>query len=887
MSEVAITNHGDEPYDIYQFLEDHRVEKGNTHTHTSMGLGKYAGSYYIRPAELDLFYKLYEEAIFADKPLHLIEKHEEIGPIVIDFDFNYEFDQHERLHTVDHIEKIVQLYMNEIMSLFEIEADDARLIAFVFQRAKPYKDRGKTKDGIHIMFPFIVSAPEPQYYIRNQILGKIGSVLGDLPVKNAPSDIVDKSVIYSNGWMMFCSRKQNRDPYMLTHMYNGEMEYIDYQEYDYGTRDLTRFFSIRGKKMDEVIPIREDKREMMEKFSQKKRVVNTKMKMKTGMNAAHDFGQIGEIVAILSADRAESYNTWMEVGWALHNIDPGAIELLDMWIQFSRRSPKFEEGTCEREWEKMKNEGLGVASLYYWAKIDNYEKYREIMDKDTNRMLDKSLEQITHWDIAKVLHMIYKYEFKYSRHRWYMFKNHLWVETSDGMELRQKISTELVNKYFRLISDLNRLASTDDPEVTEEEKEEYKKKSQKVMGLIKELKMVPFKDSLMKEAKEFFHDDKFVERLDTNPFLIGFNNGIYDLQKMELRDGRPDDYVSITTEIDKIDFTEDHEHLTDLTYFLSTVFADEEVRNYFLTFLASCLQGVNQEQRFRVWTGTGGNGKSLINNLFKMAYGQYCINLPITLLTQKRASANAPTPEIVQTKGKRYAYLEEPDSGERINVGIMKNWSGTDTIKGRGLNKDPIEFKAQFKMALLCNDIPALPAHDGGVWRRMEIIEFKSQFVDNPREENEFKKDYHLEEKLPYWKEIFMAMLIDVYYREYKLHGIHVPTEVTKFTNEFQKQSDMYGEFMADAFDETKEKSDIVEIDDIYNEFRLWFVEENADHKVPAKKDFKIYLKQKYKKNMLNTKEIRGIKFRIGYQKKSNGTGGQIMSMVSTMNGVV
>ncbi len=886
--ELITTNGGDEQYDIYKFLDEHRVEKGQSHTHTSMGSGKFSGSFFIRSSELDMFYNLYETAIFEDKPLHLIEKHEEIGPIVIDFDFKYEFDQHERLHTVEHIEKIVELYIEEIVTLFDIEKDDARLIAFVFQRDKPYKEKGVSKDGIHIMFPLIVSPPEPQYLIRNQVLGKIGGILADLPVKNTPADIVDKSVIHSNGWMMFCSRKPNRDPYLLTQIYNGNMELIHFEQYEFWTRQITRFFSIRNRKADEVIPIREDKKVALERYLSKKKATSSKkMTMKVGMNVGYDLAQIQEIMAILSPERAESYNTWMEVGWALHNIDANAIEMLELWIEFSKKSSKFEEGICEREWEKMKNEGLSVASLYYWAKIDNYDEYRRIMDKDTNQMLNKALEQITHWDVANVLYKIYKHEFKYSGGRWYMFKNHLWIETSDGIELRQKISTELVNKYARLISDLNRLASSDDPEVTEEDKEEAKKKIGKVMGLTKELKTTGFKENLMKEARELFYEQKFVEKLDTNPFLIGFANGIYDLQKMELRDGRPDDYVSISTDIDKIDFTEEHEFFPDLTYFLSTIFVDEEVRNYFLTFLASCLQGVNQEQRFRFWTGTGGNGKSLINNLFRMSFGQYCINLPITLLTGKRANSNAPSPEMVQTKGKRFAYLEEPESGDRINAGLMKNLSGADVIKARGLNKDPIEFKPQYKLALLCNDIPALPAHDGGVWRRTEIIEFKSQFVDNPKGENEFKRDYHLEEKLPHWKELFMAMLIDIYYRDYKIHGIHVPAEVTKFTNEFQKQSDLYGEFMADALDETKEKTDIVEIDEIYNEFRLWFVEENADHKVPAKSDFKKYLKQKYKKNMPNLKEIRGVQFRSGYQKKSSGAGGQIVGHVTTMHGVV
>ncbi len=886
-SDIPSTNDNNE-YNIYHFLEEHRVEKGQTLTHTSMGQGKLAGSYYIRPNELDLFYDLYEKAIFSENnmPLYMIERHEEIGPMVIDFDFKYEFDVSERLHTDEHIEKIVDLYMTEIVNLFDIDRDDDRLVAFVFQRPSCYKAKGITKDGIHIMFPFIVSTPEPQYFIRNQVLGKIVPILSDLPLKNPPSDIIDKSVIYSNGWMMLGSKKYKCDPYGLVAVYDGNINKIDPGDYNYGTRDLPRFFSIRGRNQKDVIPLKEEMVAMVDKLMQKKNKNGT-LKLKVGMNLGYDLQQIGEIVNILSVDRCESYNTWIEVGWALHNIDPNASELLDLWIEFSKKSSKFVDGECENHWEKMKNEGLGVASLYYWAKIDNYEKYREIMDKDTNQLLNKTVEQITHWDIASVLHKIYKYEFKFSGGKWFMFSNHLWIETSEGLELRQKISTELVQKYSKLISEYNRLASSED--ITEEEKEEYKKKNGKVMELIKNLKNSGFKDSLMKEAKELFYEQKFIEKLDTNPYLIGFNNGIYDLQKMELRDGRPDDYVSLTTGIDKIDFDAEHEFANDMNYFISTVFVDVDVRNYFMTFLASCLQGVNVEQRFRVWTGTGGNGKSLINNLFKLAYGQYCINLPITLLTGKRANSNAPTPEIVQTKGKRYAYLEEPDSGERINVGIMKNWSGSDVIKGRGLNKDPIEFKAQFKMALLCNDIPALPAHDGGVWRRMEIIEFKSQFVDNPnpKSELEFKKDYYLEDKIPLWKELFMAMLIDVYYNDYKLYGIKVPDEIKKFTQGFQRESDAYGEFMSQTFIETKDSRDTVDITDMYNEFKLWFVEENNEHKAPSKKDFKLYLKQKYK-NGFTLKEIRGIKFCEGYQKRIEGGNGNIfLNNITSMANVV
>ena len=106
----------------------------------------------------------------------------------------------------------------------------------------------------------------------------------------------------------------------------------------------------------------------------------------------------------------------MEVGWALHNIDPNDQALLDIWIDFSKRSPKFydmKEGKCEKLWDKMKNSGLGIGSLYYWAKTDNYEKFLEIQSMSIQTHIRRSIENVTNWGIAKVLYEMYKFQFKY------------------------------------------------------------------------------------------------------------------------------------------------------------------------------------------------------------------------------------------------------------------------------------------------------------------------------------------------------------------------------------------------------------------------------------------------------------------------------------------
>jgi putative DNA primase/helicase len=256
------------------------------------------------------------------------------------------------------------------------------------------------------------------------------------------------------------------------------------------------------------------------------------------------------------------------------------------------------------------------------------------------------------------------------------------------------------------------------------------------------------------------------------------------------------------------------------------------------------------------------NGKSKLIELFVSCMGEYSIKFPITLLTGKRASSNACSPELVVAKGKRFGYFEEPSENERINAGLMKEFTGGDKVYARGLHKDPIEFKPQWKLALLCNDIPEVPPHDNGTWRRMEIIEFKSRFCDNPKEDHEFAIDKKLSEKLTGWKELFMSLLIDKYYVLYKKHGINVPNEVIKFTLEFQKQCDIYTDFLSEKLDQTKDMDDILEISLTYDEFKVWYEETFSNHKYPSKVEFKKYLTKKYGKKIITTKGIKGFKFK-------------------------
>ena len=111
--------------------------------------------------------------------------------------------------------------------------------------------------------------------------------------------------------------------------------------------------------------------------------------------------------------------------------------------------------------------------------------------------------------------------------------------------------------------------------------------------------------------------------------------------------------------------------------------------------LASTLIGENNDQTFNIYNGCGRNGKSKLVELMSLALGEYKETVPITLITQKRNSVGSTSSEVVALKGARYAVMQEPSKGDKLNEGIMKEITGGDPLQGRALFKDCVTFIPQ------------------------------------------------------------------------------------------------------------------------------------------------------------------------------------------------
>ncbi len=400
---------------------------------------------------------------------------------------------------------------------------------------------------------------------------------------------------------------------------------------------------------------------------------------------------------------------------------------------------------------------------------------------ELNKLINLSIESQTSYDIASILYLMYHNDYKYSvcGNLWYYFENHIWYKSKNSNMLKTIILTELYDLYLQRISDNNKKRK----DLTNKEQENIEIQNIKIANIIKILESDTFREEIIMECKKLFYDIEFLNKIDENPYLIGFNNGVYDLKSGELREGRRDDYISLCTNINKIDFNKEDPQWNELNKFICTIFPNEEKRNYFLTYLSTCLQGINNEQKFRIWVGERMNGKSKLEELFIEAFGTYTFKFPITLLTGKCHTSN----KIIAAKGARFGYFVEPSDCDTINSGLFKEFCGNDKIYSPCENHDYIEFIPQYKMSLICNSVPNFSKNDERLLKGLEIIEFTSKFKENPNPENpnEFMIDTKISEKIKSWKELFMAYLIDIYYTQYREsngNSLVVPEEVKTYS---------------------------------------------------------------------------------------------------------
>jgi len=828
---------------IEDYLNKTRVGSGGNINYTHVAMGeKFVGKFMLDKKQIKEFTKLYAEAIDYGVVFSIAEKPKDYGPLLIDLDLEIPLEDHndERLYDDNMIYQVIKIYREIACEYLDLNADE--LTASVFEKPKPSKKATTIKDGVHIIFHGITAHYKLRYLIRQKVVHKLNNSELFKKFINPVDKILDKQVVHTNSWLLPGSRKKDGQLYELKYIFDQNNDLIDITRILSDKYKMIRLYSLQDKLRNETnasVYLKDITFEIIEDdFSKIGYKPSTQTNIYEPCEISSDKEEIVTrakfLVSLLSDKRNDNFESWIRVGWALHNIDKS---LLSTWIDFSKTSPKFKEGECEKCWYSMRNDGLTIRSLMAWAEEDNNQKYKLYMEQELNEVLIKSFDGSTYY-VAKALRTKYQNRFIYNpkNSSWYEFKNHRWFKIHDGYTLKLELSEGFANEYIELSNKINSKAK----KASGIDKDNLISKAAKIQKIASSLMNITFKDKIMKEAVTLFTDPDFDKKLDENYDLIGFNNGVYDLEAGEFRDGRVDDYISKTTNVDFYEFNESNPYVPKMFKFFKEILPIESVRHHMLLTLSSCVSGHNKDEKLRIASGSGGNGKSLLFSLVQQSLGEYYISCPITIITRKRNSSNQASPELLRLKGARCGCFQETDDGEKLNVGIMKEITGNDSFMVRGLFVDPVEVKPQIKFYLACNQLPELPSVDGGVERRLEHIHFGAKFTENPTKPNEFLIDNTLKQKIKDWAPIFASYLVHLYVTDYKKKTCLIaPKEVKLSTQSYIAENDFISDYFLNRLLYTGNKSDLILISPMYDDFKIWFRNSrDGTGKAPTRNEF-------------------------------------------------
>lgn len=825
-----------------------------------------AAKFNIPEDQLKKFHKLYDTAVAKNEDMYFTECNlPEGSPIKIDIDikFDYKTDE-DHYYSQIHILKFIKYYFKKLRQF--IKLDDEIMVIITEKEKYSETKQGTFKDGFHIMFPELVTEFSLQHYIRHIMLEQntVTKVFGELKPINSQDDIFDKAIIHSNNWAMYGSKgkPENGQVYRVSsilQLSNKQgLNASKLEISDIGEKSMSKYLSIR--------------RPMNTSYSNGaiETVIHNwwtsmhpQRQTKPTETTTQDLTTIKKLIKILDPKRADEYHDWVQVGWCLSNTDQSLYEEFE---EFSKQCPsKFDPESCEKVWDNS-NEGLTVASLYYWAKHDNYEEYQRIMRESVHTKIEEFKKG--HVDLARITFMIYKHEFVFvhslnrNKNGWYQFKDHRWHFQPDGFILRCHLTDNLRYIYEDLNDKYKKMYYETQ---LENEKKVYDANIKDTIFIANKLSNNDFVKKVMEECTYIFRDSDFLNQLDRNPYLIGFKNGIYDLENNIFRDGVPNDYMSKSTNINYIPFDKTNpKSKKEITTFLKEILPNKAVREYMILIMASSLDYVNREEKFYITIGAGRNGKSLLMHLHQDSLGDYTCALPVSLITQKRAESGKATPELVKMDMKRFCLIKEPDTSNiSLNVGIIKELTGNDLVSCRNLHENDNEFRVSSKLVLMTNYLPDVYSDDAAIWDRIRVIEFPVHFCEQSEIKNSNDKliDKNLKNKLKDWKEAYVSLLVE-YYKQYSKNGIKEPEEVMQATKVYRERNNILLEFVDDKIEAGNNRAKVT-VSQLYLMYTSWHQEWYVNKKQTPKKEFDGYLRthfgSKYKDGEIRGYQIKAL----------------------------
>lgn len=588
---------------------------------------------------------------------------------------------------------------------------------------------------------------------------------------------------------------------------------------------------------------------------------------------------------LLSDDRFFIRPYFMDIGRALHAIYKGDNEGKNVWFRYADRSLRDnEEGELPDhlinlddyalEYMKFteKDYGIDIRTLAWYAKEDSPDEYNEWQDSWILSAVEKTIGDINDRNVAIIFYRITWLTLLTApdglRTAWYKYTGSIWKRSSNTNSVIKIFEDDLID---RLESMLYKLIERDALSMVEPvEGAPPAPPGSQDSPYVKQLKYVVtkvsthgFMRSVLSWSAAQLQVEDFYKLKDENINLTAMLDGVvessYRTKSIIFRSGKPQDYLTLCTyKTFPVHYTWNSPEVKMYVQWVKQMYGSPELCRHFHKLIASAYVGGNLEKIIVFLTGGGNNGKSTMVRCLGDAFGDYLSIFPFNLLTSEAPDPSRPCPLLFSLSGPRLSVGMEGAADKEMRAEVLKIWAGNDKIPGRlNFSNDIVMLTPTTTFIAVVNDVPPMRGFGTAIRSRTKIFPNDTTYSKTAPEDKLLQKITRTYPMVSTFIDSVGRMAQAVLWIAYQFFPIYVkdglidPPEITKATEQYWKDTDVYAMFIDERMegalinvDGVAKKDESVElsIDVAYNAFNLWYMERNHNQTCPSRNNFSRYM---------------------------------------------
>lgn len=469
-------------------------------------------------------------------------------------------------------------------------------------------------------------------------------------------------------------------------------------------------------------------------------------------------------------------DTWRNVCFAIASTDWDCARGLA--LDWSKSEPEaFNQHDFDVMWRSAKADKANpvtLGTLFHFASKNGWVRPKSKMAAGADGLSygdADNAKRLANYVLGRMVHST-------SNNTWYVYENGLWRSDEKAIA---RAAVELAGICVTTEGDALAKARKSGDSWGIKEAERRYKEAFAVSASSKRLTAMQFIAKIFDEVSI-----QSPSQFDSNMWLLGLPNGVFDLQQGRLLPHSPDHLITkcAGAAYDRFAFC------PQWLKFLHDVFeGDAEKIAFVQRAVGYTLCGNIDEEKLFLLHGRGANGKSVFGNVIAALFGDYAHSIDPKALA-KGANSEARAAQVASV-GKRMIAANELTTSDVWDDSIIKQLASREKMSVRELYCESFEVMPTAKLWIRTNSLPA--AHDAsdGFWRRIALIEFKRQFAESERVADLDRK--LINEELS----AILNWAIEGF-NQWRAIGLRTPASIAAITNDYRKATDLIGLWMED-----------------------------------------------------------------------------------------